>query len=287
MKTISRRQFLGKSAMTIAAAAHLGPTAQKLNAAPLGLPIGCQLYPVGKQVAQDFEGTLREIAAVGYRTIELCSPPSYEKSGFAPLVKLKAVEVRKAIEAAGLRCESCHYGFQELKETLDERIAYAKELGLKQMILSSFGLRPEATLADWAKAAGELNKIGERTRKVGIQAGFHNHNSEFKEIDGVLIYDKLMSELDPKLVKMQFQVAVISLGYKAATFFAKYPGRFISLHLADWSATDKKPVPVGAGVVDWKELFAAAKTGGVENYFVEMNMDALKASYPYLRDLKV
>jgi sugar phosphate isomerase/epimerase len=286
MKTISRRQFLGKTAVTLAAA-YLGPVAQKLGAAPLGLPIGCQLYPVGRQVAQDFEGTLRQIAAVGYRTIELCSPPSYEKSGFAPLVKLKAAEVRKAFEVAGLRCESCHYGFQELKETLDERIAYAKELGLKHMVLSSFGLRQEATMADWAKAAGELNKIGERTRKAGIQAGFHNHNSEFKEIDGVLIYDKLMSELDPKLVKMQFQVAVISLGYKAATFFQKYPGRFISLHLADWSATDKKPVPVGAGVVDWKELFTTAKTGGVENYFVEMNMDALKASYPYLRDLKV
>ncbi len=287
MKTISRRQFLGQTAMTIAAAAYLGPAAQKLDAAPLGLPIGCQLYPVGKQVAQDFEGTLRELAAIGYRTIELCSPPSYEKSGFAPLVKMKAAEVRKAFESAGLRCESCHYGFQELKEKLDERIAYAKELGLKHMVLSSFGLRPEATMADWAKAAGELNQIGERTKKAGIQTGFHNHNGEFKEIDGVLIYDKLMSEFDPKLVKMQFQVAVISLGYKAATYFQKYPGRFSSLHLADWSATDKKPVPVGAGVVDWKELFTAAKTGGVENYFVEMNMDALKASYPYLRDLKV
>ncbi len=142
-------------------------------------------------------------------------------------------------------------------------------------------------MADWAKAAGELNKLGERTKKAGIQLGFHNHNGEFKEIDGVLIYDKLMSEFDPKLVKMQFQVAVISLGYQAAPYFKKYPGRFISLHLADWSTAEKKSVPVGAGVVDWKELFAAAKMGGVQNYFVEMNLDALKASYPYLHNLKV
>jgi sugar phosphate isomerase/epimerase len=84
---------------------------------------------------------------------------------------------------------------------------------------------------------------------------------------------------------MQFQVAVISLGYEAATFFKKYPGRFISLHLADWSSAEKKGVPVGQGVVDWKQLFAAAKTGGVKNYFVEMNLDAMKASYPFLRDL--
>ncbi len=287
MNAISRRQFLGKSALTIAAAGYLGARTNPLRADPLGLPIGCQLYPVGKLVAQDFEGTLRQLSAIGYKTIELCSPPGYEKSGFAPLVKMKAAEVRKAFESAGLRCESCHYGFQELKNSLDDRIAYAKELGLKQMIVATFGLPQNATMTDWAKAAGELNKIGERTKKEGIQLGFHNHNNEFKEIDGVLIYDKLMSEFDPKLVKMQFQVAVISLGYTAAPFFKKYPGRFVSLHLADWSTADKKSVPVGAGVVDWKELFAAAKIGGVQNYFVEMNMDALKASYPYLHDLKV
>jgi sugar phosphate isomerase/epimerase len=287
MNTISRREFLGTSAMTIAAAACLGPGAKQVRADPLGLPIGCQLYPVGKLIAQDFEGTLRQLAAIGYRTVELCSPPSYERSGFAPLVKMKASEVRKAFETAGLMCESSHYQFRELKENLDDRMAYAKELGLKQMILSTFGLRQDATMADWMKAADELNRIGERTRKEGLQLGFHNHNFEFRQIDGVLIYDKLMSEFDPKLVKMQFQVAVVSLGYQAATYLQKYPGRFISLHLADWSATEKKQVPVGTGAVDWKGLWAAAKAGGVENYYVEMNMDLLKASYPYLHDLKL
>ena len=286
MKTISRRQFLGQSAATIAAAATVWPGASQLRADPLKLPIGCQLYPVGKMVAQDFEGTLRQLAAIGYQTVELCSPPSYMSSGFAPLVKMTAADLRKTIEAAGLRCESCHYQFRELKDSLDDRLAYAKELGLKQMIVAAFGLPQSATMTDWATAAGELNKLGERTKAAGIQLGFHNHHFEFKEIDGVLIYDKLMSELDPKFVKMQFQVAVISLGYEAATYLTKYPGRFISLHLADWSSTEKKSVPVGAGVVNWEKLFAAAKIGGVQNYFVEMNLDALKASYPYLHNLK-
>jgi sugar phosphate isomerase/epimerase len=217
----------------------------------------------------------------------MCSPPGYEKSGFAPLMKMTATEMRKTIRAAGLRCESCHYQLRELKENLDERIAFAKELGLRQMVLSSFGLKPDATLADWARAAGELNPIGEKTRKAGLQLGFHNHHGEFKQIDGVLIYDELMKRFDSQLVKMQFQVAVVSIGFQAATYFEKYPGRFCSLHLADWSAAEKKAVPVGKGEVDWKKLFAAAKAGGVKNYFVEMNMDALKASYPYLRDLKV
>jgi sugar phosphate isomerase/epimerase len=281
MNTISRRDFAALSLAGLASAVR------PIQAAPLGLPVGFQVYPVREALAQDFEGTLKQIAAIGYRSVEMCSPPGYEKAGFAPLVKIKASEVRKGIRAAGLRCESCHYTFRELKENLEDRIAYARELGLKHMVLSSFGLRRDATLADWARAAGELNPIGERVRKAGIQVGFHNHNTEFQVIDGVLVYDKLMSEFDPKLVKMQFQVAVISIGYQAADFMQKYPGRFSSLHLADWSPEKKRPAPVGQGVIDWKKLFTAAKTGGVENYFVEMNMDALVASYPYLRDLKV
>ncbi len=214
----------------------------------------------------------------------MCSPPGY---GWNNLVSMKAADVKKTIEAAGLRCVSCHYQFQELKQNLDDRIAYAKELGLTQMILSTFGLPNAATMSDWAKAAGELNKIGERTRKAGIQLGFHNHNFEFREIDGVLIYDRLMTEFDPKLIKMQFQVAVISLGYKAATYLREYPGRFISLHLADYAPAEKKQVAVGKGAVDWKDLFKAAKKGGIKNYFVEVDLDALKQSIPYLRALKV
>ena len=225
------------------------------------MPIACQVYPVRDALGKDFDGTLRQLAGLGYRAIEMCSPPSYASSGFGPLVGMKTAEMRRKIKEAGLNCESCHFQFRELKENLDERIAFAKELGLKQMVCSTFGVRPEAPMADWMKAADELNKIGEQTAKAGIQTGFHNHNFEFKEIDGVLVYDQLMSRLDPKLVKMQFQVSVINQGYVAAKFLRKYPGRFLSLHLQDWSSTEKKTVAVGSGVVDWKDTFAAAKTG--------------------------
>jgi sugar phosphate isomerase/epimerase len=85
---------------------------------------------------------------------------------------------------------------------------------------------------------------------------------------------------------MQYQVAIISLGLDPVVYLEKYPGRFISMHLMDWSTADKKMVPVGSGAIDWKKIFAAAKKGGVKNYFVEMNMDALKASYPFLHNLK-
>ena len=272
----TRRQFLGAAPAALAAA-------QALHADPLGMPIGCQVYPVRDALAKDFEGTLRELAAIGYRTIEMCSPPSYAE--FRPLAGLSAAQMRHTIEGAGLRCESCHYQFRELKENLDERMAFAKELGLKQLVLSSFGLRADASLADYKQAATELNRIGERTQKAGFQLGYHNHNNEFKELEGVLIYDELMRQFDARLVKMQFQVAVIGLGFEAATYLKKYPGRFLSLHLADYSTADKTAVPVGSGVVDWKKLFAAAKTGGVKNYFVEMDLKAMKASYTYLHKL--
>ena len=276
MYSVSRREFMA-----------VGATVAALKADPLGLPIGCQTYPVRDELGKDFDGTLKQLSAIGYKAIEMCSPPGYERAGYGPLVGMKASEMKQRIKAAGLGCESCHYQFRELKENLEDRIAFAKELGLKQIVLSTFGLRPDATMAEWVQAARDLNKIAGQINKAGLRAGFHNHNFEFKEIDGVLVYDKLMSELDPKLVKMQFQVSVISEGYNAADFMTKYPGRFCSLHLQDWSATEKKQVPVGQGIVDWKKVFAAAKNGGVKNYFVEMNMDALKVSYPYLHSLKV
>jgi sugar phosphate isomerase/epimerase len=203
-----------------------------------------------------------------------------------PLGKMSGQELRNTIETAGLRCESCHYGWRELKENLDERIVYAKALGLKQMVLSTFGLPATATLADWSRAAEEMNGIADKIHKAGMAAGFHNHNNEFKELDGVLIYDELMKRFDPKLVGMQFQTAVISVGYQAADYFQKYPGRFLSLHAADYSASEKKQVPIGKGDLDWPKLFAAAKKAGVKNYFLEMSPDLMQASIPYVRTLK-
>jgi len=280
MQTISRREFLCFSAMGVAAA-------MELEANPLGLPLGLQTFPLRESIGKDFEGTLRQIRGGGYQMIELCSPPGFEKSGFSALAKMKASEIRRMIHNEGLDCESCHFQISELKQNLDERIAFANDLGLKQMIIATVPLwRDDATLADWAQADDDMNKLGERTRQAGIQLGYHNHNIEFKEIGGVLVYDELMKRLDPKLVKMQFQVLVIQLGYDPATYLTKYPGRFVSLHLYDWSTTEKKIVPIGQGSIDWKKLFAAARTGGVKNYFVEMDWGLTLASVPYLRSLK-
>jgi sugar phosphate isomerase/epimerase len=275
---LPRRHLLQAGGMiSLAAAAGL-------HAGPLGLPIGCQTYPVREALGKDFDGTLRQLAAIGYRSIEMCSPPGYAKSGYGALIGVKAPELRRRIEAAGLKCESCHYQFREFKDSLPETIAYAKGLGLKQMVLSTFSLR-NAPLSDWVRAAQDLNKAAEQIQKAGLQAAFHNHNVEFTELEGVLIYDKLLSELDPKLVKMQFQVWVVSMGVDAVALFEKHPGRFSSMHLQDYAPDRKSMVAIGKGGVDWKRLFGAARKAGVKNYYVEMDLELMKQSYPFLHGL--
>ena len=285
MNTLSRRAFISRSAVGLAGASVLAPHFLRSEADPKALgSIGFQSWIERESIGKDFAGTLKKMAGLGYNSIEMCSPPGYSAMGFGPLEKLTAPEMKRIITDAGFKCISCHYGFGELKEHGQERMDYARELGLEQMICSSFGLPKTATLADWKKAADELNKVGELSKKSGLQMGFHNHNGEFTTLEGELIYDALLKQLDPSLIKMQFQVWVIIAGYKAADYFKKYPGRFISAHLYDWSGTGEEMVPLGKGKVDWKEFFAAAKTGGVKNYFVEMDK-GLAESAAYLKNM--
>jgi len=289
MKKLSRRDFLGKSALGIGSALVASQFPRDLNArttsVPVKMPIGFQVWTIKDSLVKDFPGTLKKMAALGYQSMEMCSPPGYESSGFGPLMKLTAREMKQIISDAGLICPSSHYGMAEFREHLDERIAFALESGQTQMILSSFGLSQKATLDDWKKAADELNKFGLSAKTSGIHMGFHNHHGEFQKIDDTLIYDVLMKQFDPEYVKMQFQVAVINIGYKASDYFKKYPGRFISAHLADYSETKKASVPIGQGIVDWKEFFASLETGGVKNFFVEMDEVTFKESADYLKNL--
>ena len=282
MSTTSRREFLANS---VRGAAALGCLARGLRAEPFGLPAGFQTYPIAKAFVADVDGTLQQLAAIGYRVAETCSPASYGE--FKPLLALTPAELRQKFTKAGIVCDSSHYQFRELRENLPASIAYARELGLKQMIISSFGLPKNATLADWRKAAADSNNIGAETLKAGIQLGFHNHGMELVELEGVLIFDELIRTFDPKLVKMQCQIVnVAGAGMDPVSFIKKYPGRFLSLHLADRSVEGKQ-APVGKGSIDWKGVFTAMRAAGMQNYYVEMNMDALKESYPYLHALNL
>jgi sugar phosphate isomerase/epimerase len=287
MQPVSRREFLRTASSTAALGAMLSTGARLLHADPLGMPIGCQTWPVRDSIAKDFPGTLKQLSAAGFQTIELCSPVGYADSGFAGLAKYKGSELRGIIHDAGLTCISSHFSMDELRKNQDDRISWAKDVGLTQMLVPSLDGPKHPTLDDVKRAADEYNRMGERAASAGIAQGLHNEDFELTKVDGKRTYDMLFQLLDPKFVKFQFQVSTISDGYDAAEYFTKYPSRFISMHVQGWSAKTRKIVAVGQGTLDWNKIFAAAKTGGIQNYFVEMDLPLMKASVPYLRHLQV
>jgi sugar phosphate isomerase/epimerase len=284
---MSRREFVKSTAKYAATAGFISVGGLELRANPLGIPIGCQTWPVKEMIAKDFPGTIKQLADAGFQTIELCSPVGYADWGFAGLGKYTGTELRRILSDAGVSCASSHFGIDELRENHEGRIAWAKDVGLTQMLVPTLNGPKKPTMEDVKRAAEEYNKMGEKAARAGIQQGLHNEDFELSEVDGKRTYDLLFGLLDPKLVKFQFQVSTISLGYDAAEYFTKYPGRFMSMHVQGWSAEAKKIAPVGQDSLDWKKIFSAAKTGGVKNYFVEMNLDMMKASVPYLRKLQV
>jgi sugar phosphate isomerase/epimerase len=287
MSSISRREFCTIAGTQAAALGLLTTGALKLRANPLGMPIGCQTWPVRDMIAKDFPGTLKHLAAAGFKSIELCSPVGYSDNGFGGLAKYKGSELKQMISDAGLSCVSSHFGIDELRKNQEDRIAWAKDVGLTQMLVPSLDGPKTPTMDDVKRAAEEYNKMGERAAQAGIQQGLHNEEFELSKVDGKRTYDVLLELLDPKLVKFQFQVSTVSEGYDAAEYFTKYPGRFVSMHVQGWDASTKKIVAVGKGTLDWQKIFSTAKIGGIKNYFVEMNLDMMKASVPYLRNLKV
>lgn len=285
MKT-SRRNFIKKTGALVGSAAMLGQFLMGLAGCSYAPEkFGFQVWTVKDQLVADFPGTLEKMAGFGYKQVEMCSPLGYSNAGFEPLNQMSGAEMKKIIDGAGLSCVSSHYGMGELRDSLDNRIEWAQQLGTKQMVAATFWLPEKPSLDDYRKAADELNEIGAKTKAAGIQMVFHNHHFEFEKRGDTLIYDVLLEAFDPEMVKMQFQVAVVDLGYQAADYFRKYPGRFISAHLADYSPEMQKQVPIGQGIVDWPDFFEAAKTGGVQNFMVEMEPDTFQPSAKYLLGL--
>jgi sugar phosphate isomerase/epimerase len=199
---------------------------------------------------------------------------------------------------------------RELRERQAESIAWAKDVGITQMITASLGGGNTPTMDDVKRAADEYNKIAAVAAKAGIKQGLHNEGFELSTVDGKRTYDVLMELLDPKLVKFQFQMSTIGQGFVAHEYFTKYPGRFFSMHVqdVDLNATPPPAPPppagapargggggrgrgmqtsVGKGSIDWVKTFQAAKIGGVKNYFIEQNMELTKASVAFLKTLKV
>ena len=254
---------------------------------PLGLPIGCQTYPVRDRIEKDFAGTLKELASAGFQKIELCSPVGYADFSFSGLAKYKPTDLKRIWTDLGVTCDGSHFMMKELREDLAGRIAWAKDCGMTQMFVPTLTGPPNPTLDDVKRVAAEFNKMGEQAASAGILLGLHNEDFELTYVGGKRTYDLLLDLLDPRLITFQFQISTISRGYDAAEYFTKHPGRFASMHVQDWSQSLQKTVALGQGDLDWSKIFNAAKVGGIKNYFIELNLDAMRASVAYLRGLKV
>jgi sugar phosphate isomerase/epimerase len=292
MTTLSRRDFIRTAGAHAAAAGAIAGGAVRLRANPLGLPIGSQTWPHRAMIKDgNFAGLAKTLADIGVQTVEMCSPFSYEE--FASLSDGK--QVRKVLADHGLSCESCHFGMEDFRERHQQCIAWAKDVGITQMLTATLAAGEHPTMDVVKKAADEYNGIAAVTAKAGLQQGLHNEGFELSEVDGRRTYDVLFELLDPKLVKFQFQMSTIAQGFVAADYFTKYPGRFISMHLQDVDLKGAPSgargrvtqVPLGKGSIDWTKTFQAAKVGGVKNYFVEQNMELTKESVAYLKSLTV
>jgi len=289
---MNRRLFFGNAAAGLAASGLIStiPAAvlAMANKKGINMPIGFQSYVYREEISQKPQETMSRMAGYGYKNVEWCSPKGYQ-GPFTPLVKYSGKELKKITNDSGLETTSCHFTWKEIMDdaSLAERIDFANQLGLKCMICSGgVGAKTEDEVK---KRCDQMNHFGELVKKGGMIAGYHNHNGEFDEkFDARPQYDVMLEHLDPAVVKMQFQVAAITSGYKAQDYFRKYPGRFISAHLQDYSPTDnKKEVIMGTGIVDWKDFFAAAKVGGLKYIFVEMESDptVMQGSANYIKSL--
>jgi sugar phosphate isomerase/epimerase len=279
---ISRREFFAAST-GLTVAGLLAGRAPGLAASPLGLPIGSQTWPHRAALKQDLPGVLKQLADLGVRQVELCSPIGYEDFTFLP----RPAELKRILADHGLGCVSSHFTMKELREAQPACIAWAKEMGITQMITATLGGPKNPTMDDVKKAADEYNRIAATAAEAGMQQGLHNEGFEVSTADGKRTYDVLLELLDPRLVKFQFQMSTIRDGFVAAEYFTKHPGRFYSMHLQDWNPQTRTIVAVGKGSIDWRKTFAAAKTGGVRNYFVEQDMDMTKEALAFLTALDV
>ena len=295
MAALSRRDFFRLAAADAGIAGFVAAGVVRLRANPLGLPIGSQTWP-HRQMIKDgnFAGLAKALADIGVESVEMCSPIGY--NDFAMLSDGK--QVRRILADHGLTCVSSHFSMKELRERQSASIAWAKDVGITQMIVASLGAGSSPTMDGVKRAADEYNAIAAVAAAAGMQQGLHNEGFEVSMVDGKRTYDVLMGLLDPNLVKFQFQMSTISQGFVAHEYFMKYPGRFYSMHIQDVDLNATPPaggrgqgrgtqVAVGKGSIDWVKTFTAAKTGGVRNYFVEQTMELTKESVAALKTMKV
>ena len=267
--------------------------------------VGLQLFTLFSTFDKDVAGNLKQIAKVGYTEIESAFSM---KGGF---YGMKPKEFASLIKDAGLKWVSHHVGgapfkmppggfkmpgadstkparqmkippMKNLKDNYQEIIDDVAEGGLKYLVCASI---PLDTADEIKQAVVILNTAGEAAKKSGITLCYHNHTHEFETIEGMVPYEVLLSQTTPDTLKFELDLGWATVaGADPVGLFKKHPGRFPLWHVKDISADAKKPVEIGSGIVNFKPIFAAAKTAGMQHFFVEQDgapepMKNIAASY--------
>jgi len=253
--SLSRRSFLAASAML--------PWALRARASA-SIPVGLELYSVREALRRDPAGTVRAVAQLGYECVEFYAP-------YFDWSESETKQMKKLMDDLGIRCFSTHNNETFFKP---ESIERARDrnliLGCKYIVLSSS--EEKSTLDAWKGLADSLNAIADKLEQSGLRVGCHNHQAEFRPIQGRRPMEVLAKNTKPS-VMLQLDVGTcVEAGSDPVEWIRSNPGRIRSIHCKDWSPEPGKGYTVlfGEGVADWKKIFEAAESvGGVEYYLVE------------------
>ncbi len=278
----TRRNFI-KTLSAATALTMLSPT--ELIAMPKSKYIGIQLYTIREKLKEDFDGTIKKIAKIGFNSIETAGYSEGKFYGYSPKDFLNYTK------DLGLKALSSHADVQW--NNIDQMIDHTLEAGMEYLVKPWLNSDQRKSIDDYKKRAEEFNKIGEKCKKSGLRFAYHNHAFEFESINGQIPYDVLLNNTEADLLTMQLDTYwMIYGGYQPLDYFKKYPGRFELLHIKDMDDTDKREsTEIGMGIIDFPEIFAANKKSGMKYFFLEQEafkMDVFKSleiSYAYLRAL--
>lgn len=278
---VTRRDFLSSTAAALAVSSLKDPL--RLLTPPEKLPrIGVQLYTLRKEMERDFEGTLGRVARIGFNEVE-----------FAGYFNHSPHQVHELLEDLKLSSPSAHMAYESLETNWQEVLDQAKAIGHEYVLIAWTPAEERKTLDDWKRIGAKFNRAAEAARRSGLKFGYHNHDFEFKPIDGKVPFDVLLAETDRDLVKIEMDLYWITLaGGDPFTYFQQYPGRFPMVHVKDLKkGPPSQMVDVGAGDINFKAIFKRHEQAGIQHYFVEHDEPAdpwasVEASYRYLKGLE-